>query len=57
VLDAENRLSTIVEAVRLDSHRLVEEFMILAMSPRPRSWRRDETLAFIGCMMRPIRKS
>jgi ribonuclease R len=30
VLDAENRPSTIVPGVRLDSHRLVEEFMILA---------------------------
>jgi ribonuclease R len=30
VLDAENQLSTIVQGVRLDSHRLVEEFMILA---------------------------
>jgi ribonuclease R len=30
VLDAENRPSTIVQGVRLDSHRLVEEFMILA---------------------------
>jgi ribonuclease R len=30
VLDGENRVSTIVQGVRLDSHRLVEEFMILA---------------------------
>src|SRR5262249_35223664 len=30
VLDGENRASTIVQGVRLDSHRLVEEFMILA---------------------------
>jgi ribonuclease R len=30
VLDAEKRPSAIVRAVRLDSHRLIEEFMILA---------------------------